>query len=192
MKRSLSFIAAGIALLAFQACAPKTEKSIVENESVDITAETPATLTPEEKRARADSQRVAQAERRRLAYEERLANTPYYTDENGNVVYNRVDVNPSFVGGKDAMTKYLRDNLEFPKEAVDEGLEATLFVDFIVMANGTVREVMVTDEPGEVADQRFKNEAIRVVTAMPKWTPGRQNGKPVDVKYNLPITFQMQ
>jgi periplasmic protein TonB len=66
-----------------------------------------------------------------------------------------------------------------------------VFVDFIVVANGSVREVMTTDMPGEEIDQSLRDEAIRVVSNMPKWVPGRQHGKPVDVKFSLPITFRM-
>ena len=70
-------------------------------------------------------------------------------------------------------------------------MEGTVFVDFVIGANGIVREVVVKDAPGEDVDPSFKTEAIRVVSSMPKWTPGKQNGKPIDVSYSLPVTFQI-
>jgi TonB family protein len=95
------------------------------------------------------------------------------------------------VGGDEAMMKYLKENIVFPKDAEDKGLEGTVFVDFIVLEDGSVLEVSVEDAPGEEVDQSFRDEAIRVVNSMPKWTPGHQGGKPVDVKFSLPITFQI-
>jgi len=87
--------------------------------------------------------------------------------------------------------KYLQDNTNFPKDAEKKGLEATVFVDFIVGANGVVREVGVTDTPGEEVETSFRVEAIRVVSTMPKWIPGRQRGKSVPVRFSLPIAFQI-
>ena len=90
------------------------------------------------------------------------------------------------------MMKYLNDNMTYPKDAEEKGVEGNVFVDFIVAADGSVREAAVTDAPGEEVDQSLRNEAIRVVTGMPKWVPGRQRGKAVDVKFSLPVTFLMR
>jgi len=100
-------------------------------------------------------------------------------------------VAPSYNGGEKAMTKFLNDNVKFPEEAQEKGIEGTVFVDFIIAANGIVREVEVTDETNEDVDQSFRNEAIRVVSSMPAWVPGRQHGKAVDVRFSIPITFEM-
>ena len=190
MKTNLNIFILTAVLVATQACGSRSEKSR-ETTVSDESTENAITLTLAEKRAKIEERRAAQAERRRLAFEERLKSTPYYTDAQGNVVYNKAEVNPSFVGGDEAMMKYLKDNIVFPKEAEEKGLEGTVFVDFVVSASGTVREVTVIDAVGEEIDQSFRDEAIRVVTSMPKWAAGRQNGKPVDVSFSLPITFQL-
>lgn len=190
MKTSFNIFVLGLALVVAQACGSKSEATSETTEAVG-TPENAVVLTVEERRAKMAEVKAALAEKRRLAFEERFKNTPYYTDAQGNIVFNRAEVDPTFVGGDDAMMKYLKDNIVFPKDAEEKGLEGTVFVDFVIAANGSVREVTVTDAVGEDVDQSFRNEAVRVVTAMPKWTAGRQNGKAVDVNFSLPITFQL-
>lgn len=190
MKKSIKIFVLFTFLAVVQSCASKekTAADYVENEVPTVT--TPA-LTLEEKRAINEKRRIALAEKRRLEFEARIKITPFYTDENKNVVYNKAEIDPSFTGGEKAMSKYLRENMKYPAQAEKDALEGTIFVDFIVVANGSVREVMASDMPGEEADQSLRDEAIRVVSNMPKWVPGRQHGKPVDVRFSLPITFRM-
>lgn len=190
MKTSFNIFVLGVALVVAQACGSKSETTNESTEAVG-TPENVVVLSVAEKRAKMDEVRAALAEKRRLAFEERFKNTPYYTDAQGNVVFNKAEVDPSFVGGEKAMMKYLNDNIVFPKDAEEKGLEGTVYVDFVIAANGSVREVTVTDAVGEDVDQSFRDEAVRVVTSMPKWTAGRQNGKAVDVNFSLPITFQL-
>jgi len=118
--------------------------------------------------------------------------TPSYKDAKGNLVYNKADSNPSFVGGNEAMMTYLKENVKFPQDALDKQDEGLVYVDFVIGKNGAVREVEVTEQTNEDVDVSFRSEAARVVASMPKWTPGRQNGKAVDVKYSLPISFEIQ
>lgn len=170
-----------------QACGHKTEK----NEELAV-AETPAVtvvLTAAEKRASAEKARVELAEQRRLEFAELSKTTPYYTLANGEVVYNKAETSPSYTGGEAAMHKYLKDNLEFPPSAEDKGSEGTVYVDFIVGSDGVVREATATSYTYDEVDPAFQTEALRVVNSMPRWIPGRQHGKPVDVKFSVPITF---
>ncbi len=190
MKKSFNIFVLGVALVVAQACGPKSETVSESTEAVG-SPENVVVLTQAEKRAKMDEVRAALAEKRRIAFEERFKKSPYYTDAQGNVVFNKAEVDPSFVGGDKAMMKYLNDNIVFPKDAEEKGLEGTVFVDFVIAANGSVREVTVTDAVGEDVDQSFRDEAVRVVTSMPKWTAGRQNGKEVDVNFSLPITFKL-
>jgi protein TonB len=130
-------------------------------------------------------------EQRRL---ERLAlaeSNPTYTDGMGELVYIMGEVDPAFIGGNKAMMDYLRDNLSYPKDAQNRGEEGTVFVDFIVTKTGSVRGVEITDLDSENVDQSLRDEAIRVVSSMPAWTPGSQLGTTVNVKYSIPITFRM-
>ncbi|MDZ7646165.1 MAG: energy transducer TonB [Cytophagales bacterium] len=105
------------------------------------------------------------------------------------MVYYQTETAPSFVGGDKAMNQFLEDNLQYPVGAEFEDLEGTVFVDFIVSADGSVRDSEVTSYTYDNVDPAFSEEALRVVKMMPPWTPGRQNGAPVDVKFSIPITF---
>jgi TonB family protein len=191
--KNLNIFILAVVLLVTQSCGPKSEKNSEEIVSTDVAVVANATaLTTSERRAKLDAQRAAQEERRRIAFNERIKGSLFYTDAKGTTVFYKTEVDPSFVGGNDAMMKYLEDNIVFPKDAEDKGLEGTVFVDFVISANGTVREAVVTDAPGEEVDQSFRNEAIRLVTSMPKWVPGSQNGKFVDVSFSLPVTFRLR
>jgi TonB family protein len=193
MKKRLNIfflLIALITIIAMQACGTKTEKANDESAAVGTPAET-VSPTVEQRRAKIEAIRAERAERRRVDAEMLAKTTPTYKDADGNLVYNKAETDPSYDGGKDAMTAFLRDNVKFPKEAQDKQLEGTVFVDFVITKNGNVREVLVTDQTNEDVDQSFRTEAIRVVTAMPKWLPGRQHGVAVDVKFSIPITFEM-
>jgi TonB family protein len=198
MKKTLSMILLAASLIVMQACGSKSAENNAESSTHDdsLSNELDAKdkevkLTLAEKREKIKKETAMREERRRLAFEEQAKLNPTFVDSKGKVVYNKAEVDPSFVGGTDAMMKYLKDNVQFPKDAQEEELEGTVFVDFIVTETGNIRDVVVTDAPGEEVDQRFSDEAIRVVSAMPKWTPGEQRGKPVEVKYSLPITFEI-
>ncbi|HOX82575.1 MAG TPA: energy transducer TonB [Chryseolinea sp.] len=199
MKKTLSMILLAASFMAMQACGSKsTENNAAVSTHEDsvkngLTEEnTEVKLTRAEKKAQLAEQTARREERRRLAFEEQTKLNPTFIDSKGKVVYNKAEVDPSFIGGNDAMMKYLNDNIQFPKDAETEGLEGTVFVDFIITEAGDVREVNVINEIDEDVDQRFRDEAIRVVSAMPKWTPGTQRGKPVEVMYSLPISFEIR
>jgi TonB family protein len=193
MKKELNIFIMSLTLLAAGACTSNKSEKAAEEYGVNETPaiSTPSEITLEERRAKLEMQRIARVEKRRIEFEQRIKMTPYYVDEQKNVVYNKAEVDPTFAGGEEAMHKYLQENVKYPEQAEKDALEGTIFVDFIVVANGSVREVMTSDMPGEEADKSLRDEAIRVVSNMPKWVPGRQHGKPVDVKFSLPITFRM-
>lgn len=95
------------------------------------------------------------------------------------------EVMPSFPGGEAALKDYLRDNVRYPKTAISSKVGGTVFVSFIVTKEGAIRDASVTSGIGGGCDE----EAIRVVNNMPRWSPGKQRGKEVDVKYGLSIRF---
>lgn len=192
MKKNLNLFVLAIVLMLAQACGPKTEKNEepIATETPDVKEVT--ALTVAEKRAKLEREKSERLELRRIEFEKQAKLTPTFTDAEGKVVFIISEVAPSFNGGDKAMMEYLRDNIEFPKEAEEKGIEGTVFVDFIVAESGSVRQVEVTDATSDDVDQSFRTEAIRVVSSMPKWVPGRQHGKPVDVKFSIPITFQMR
>lgn len=190
MKHTLLIFLVGLMFATMQACGPKTEKN-EESDAVKTTPVASNNISAAERRANIEKARAQLAEQRRIAYEELVKTTPFYKLENGKLVYNKAETSPSFTGGETAMNKFLEDNLQYPQSAKDDGLEGTVFVDFIVGENGEVREATATSYTFDDVDPAFQAEALRVVNAMPRWIPGRQHGKPVDVKYSIPITFML-
>lgn len=102
-------------------------------------------------------------------------------------VFRVVEVMPEFPGGTDKLMEFIRNNIKYPKEALKEGAEGTSFVSFVVMKDGSIEEVKILRGFNEACDA----EAVRVVSSMPKWDPGKQRGKPVNVEFNLPIKFKL-
>lgn len=188
MKRNLNIFVLVIVMIAAQACGSESKKE--EKIETGKTAE-PVVLTVAEKRAKLEKEKNERAERRQMEIVRLAKLSPTYTDAKGNVVFIISEVAPSYNGGEKAMMKFLEENVEFPEEAKEKGIEGTVFVDFIIAATGIVRQVEVTEETNEDVDQSFRDEAIRVVSAMPVWVPGRQHGKAVDVKFSIPISFEM-
>lgn len=92
---------------------------------------------------------------------------------------------PKFTGGEAEMAKYLTNHLKYPEKAKKEGIKGTVFVSFIIDEEGTVKEPTVVKGIGGGCDE----EALRIISAMPKWTPGSINGKKIPVKIVLPIKF---
>ena len=101
-------------------------------------------------------------------------------------VYDIVEQQPQFPGGTDGLMKYLREAIKYPAEAAKQGIEGRVIVQFVIGSDGTVSDAKLMRPVNPLLDQ----EALRVISAMPKWTPGKQDGKAVAVKYTMPITFR--
>ena len=99
-----------------------------------------------------------------------------------------VEQKPMFPGGDAQMYKWLSDNINYPAAASEEGVQGKVTVQFIVEKDGRISNVHVVRGKHPALDA----EAQRVVAKMPKWTPGRNNGQPVRVTYNLPVTFRLK
>ena len=104
-----------------------------------------------------------------------------------NMVYDVVEVMPQYPGGQIAMMKYIMENIKYPKQIMEEGIQGRVTVSFIVEKDGRVSNVRLLRSVQPALDK----EAVRVVKSMPKWTPGKQNGKPVRVRFNLPVMFKL-
>ena len=104
-----------------------------------------------------------------------------------NMVYDVVEVMPQYPGGQIAMLKYIMENIKYPKQIMEEGIQGRVTVSFIVEKDGRVSNVRLLRSVQPSLDK----EAIRVVKSMPKWTPGKHNGKPVRVRFNLPVMFKL-
>ena len=102
-------------------------------------------------------------------------------------VFAVVEEMPEFPGGMEGLVKYLSENLKYPAEARDNKVTGTVFMSFVVQADGAITDVTTLKGIGAGCDE----EASRVVAAMPPWQPGQQSGKAVAVRYSLPIRFVM-
>jgi TonB family protein len=190
MKKNLVLIISTCLLISMQSCEPKKEKEEKELAQKPI-VENKSSLTKEEKRVAKEQRRLATIEKRNAALAERLKKGIYFTGADGKLIYLKAETEPSFPGGDEAMREYLKKTIEYPTEASENGDEGTVFVDFIVSESGEVREVTVNDESSERGDSYLRDEAMRVVKSMPRWKPGKQQGKAVEVAFNLPITFRL-
>lgn len=103
------------------------------------------------------------------------------------MVFDVVEEMPQFPGGQIAMMKYIMENMKYPKQAMKEGIQGRVTVRFIVEKDGSISDV----RPILSVHPLLNKEAVRVVESMPKWTPGKQNGKPVRVRFNLPVMFKL-
>ncbi len=99
-----------------------------------------------------------------------------------------VEQKPQFPGGETEMYKWLGSNIVYPPAAAEEGVSGRVVVEFVVGKDGSITNVKVVRPRHPALDK----EALRVVKAMPKWIPGRNNGQPVKVTYTLPVTFKLQ
>ena len=100
-----------------------------------------------------------------------------------------VEVMPEFKGGNKAMMEFLMMNMKYPQAAAKAKQQGRAVVGFVVRKDGTVSDVHITKSAGYAV---LDEEAMRVVKAMPAWEPGKQKGKPVNVKYFVPITFRLK
>lgn len=104
------------------------------------------------------------------------------------MVFDVVEVMPQFPGGQIAMMKYIMENMKYPEQAMKEGIQGRVTVRFIVEKDGSISDV----KPVLSVHPLLNKEAVRVVESMPKWTPGKHNGKPVRVRFNLPVMFKLK
>lgn len=103
------------------------------------------------------------------------------------MVFDVVEVMPQYPGGPIAMLKYIMENIKYPEQAMKEGIQGRVTVRFIVEKDGSISDV----RPVLSVHPLLNKEAVRVVESMPKWTPGKQNGKPVRVRFNVPVMFKL-
>ncbi len=95
---------------------------------------------------------------------------------------------PEFPNGEENMYKYLGSNIKYPKDALENGIQGTVVVKFVVEKDGTISNVKAIRKIGGGCDE----EAVRVVKRMPRWKPGKQRGKPVRTEFTLPIQFKLR
>ena len=103
-------------------------------------------------------------------------------------IFITVEQMPMYPGGDGALLGYLRDNIHYPTVAAENGVQGRVVVGFVVERDGSITDVKIL----RGVDPSLDREAMRVVKSMPKWTPGKQNGSAVRVKYQVPVSFRLQ
>ena len=103
-------------------------------------------------------------------------------------VFDVVEEMPSFPGGSAALMSYLSSNTKYPVVAQENGVQGKVIISFVVERDGSISDVKVARS----VDPSLDREAQRVVKSMPRWTPGKQNGQTVRVKYTVPVVFRLQ
>ena len=95
---------------------------------------------------------------------------------------------PEFVGGSQAFATFLQKNLRYPRAAAQAGVQGKVFVEFTIGTDGKIERARTIKGIGFGCDE----EALRVINLMPNWMPGKQSGRPVRVRFTLPIAFQLE
>ncbi len=109
-------------------------------------------------------------------------------EEDDNVVFQVVEKNPEFPGGTKALFEYISSEMKYPAIAAENNIQGRVVCQFTVWKDGTIKDIAVV----RGVDPSLDREAIRVIKSMPKWTPGKQRGKAVNVRFTLPILFRLQ
>ena len=99
-----------------------------------------------------------------------------------------VENQPEFPGGNAAMMKFLSDNIKYPVIAQENGIQGRVICNFVVERDGSITDVQVV----RGVDPSLDKEAVRVIQQMPRWTPGKQRGQAVRVRFTLPVVFRLQ
>ena len=110
-------------------------------------------------------------------------------EEEEEVIFVVVESMPEFPGGQQALFKFLAENVKYPVIAQENGIQGRVICQFVVNKDGSIVDVVAVRSSGEPS---LDKEAIRVIQSMPKWKPGKQRGKPVRVKYTVPVNFRLQ
>jgi len=102
--------------------------------------------------------------------------------------YTIVQEMPVFPGGVEGIMKFISENVKYPTTAVENGLEGKVILRFVVSTDGSVKRIEILRSVDPILDQ----EAIRVISQMPKWKPGKNNGTPAAVWFSVPVTFRLK
>ena len=110
------------------------------------------------------------------------------TEERAKIFGDVAEQMPSFPGGQSKLMEFLAENTRYPEECEETCVQGRVVVSFLVERDGSISHIKVVKSVDPLLDE----EAVRVVSSMPKWIPGSQNGERVGVKYTIPVTFRLQ
>ena len=182
-KFKTGYLAIFISVICFTACDDSTssEKSTASSGGTDTTLSSPidnsaSSATPSKKKRKVSIENVATTK-----------HLKYTKDKEG--VYDFSEVMPAFKSGSSDIEDYINSHIEYPQPALDDNKEGRVNVNFVVDENGKITNAGTA---GAKLGNGLDEEAVRVVSGMPGWTPGTVKGKPVKVRMSLPIVFKIE
>jgi TonB family protein len=189
-----SFIIGSFVLFGLAACHSNDYKSSEDNASSEtMPADTSASSainhsdTAATKTSSSKSTTVARKGKWSIKMPDKSSTMKIEKDREG--VYTRAEAMPEFPGGQTALDNYINNNIEYPQQAIDNNTAGTIKVSFVVDERGKVQDAHVIGTPlGNGLDE----QALRVVSNMPTWKPGKVKGKNVKTRLELPIAFQVE
>lgn len=120
-------------------------------------------------------------------YDVVVINEPSEQDSNSEQIFYEAELDPQFPGGLPGLMNFINDNLRYPAYAKANGIQGKVIVQFVVKKDGSIGQVKVIRKKNPDLDA----EAVRVIKTLPKFIPGKMNGKPVNVWFTLPVTFKI-
>jgi protein TonB len=144
----------------------------------DLDEEVVASKTESKKKNEADMQRDD-------AY---FSGTPSVSESAQDQIFTIVEQMPQYPGGDKALQKFIEKNLQYPSNAMENGVEGTVYISFVVEDNGSITSAKVIRGIGSGCDE----EALRLVNNMPDWKPGKQDGENIRTLMTLPVSFRLQ
>lgn len=169
---------------------PQTKQEDPEPPKPEIVLKTPEILDIVDNDAKADTTGIAPSED--LGGTPQPSPAPPAVDDFVEPAVGHIHINaevmPEFHGGQAALLKWIAENVNYPAAAAENGIEGRVACSFVVNADGSISHVEVLRSKDPLLDK----EAIRVLSRMPNWKPGLQQGKPVRVKFSMPVVFRLQ
>lgn len=108
--------------------------------------------------------------------------------QKNDMVFDVVEQMPEYPGGMQALFEYLSQSIKYPEDAQKQKIEGKVIASFVVRTDGSITDISLFKKVFPSLD----DEAVRVLQGMPKWTPGKQGGKVVNVKYTVPVNFRLK
>lgn len=189
--KSLYVLPLGGFVLSLFACTDGKKPSVQESQPMETQPVEAQSAKPQEapvKEQPRDSVAPFQEEKNQRVATTTPVKEPVKKSSGKDAYENLEDQDPSFPGGDVACMKWLTNNINYPKEAMEKGIEGRVIVRFVVTKNGKITNAEVV----RPVDPLLETEALRVIRSMPDWVPAKRNGQNVDLQFTLPITFRLQ
>ena len=159
----------------------KFAKEMMGQATAQVTPEPETTPLPELPAEEIQKTALPQDKKIKETFETHGKNMP------DSVVFEVVEEMPEFPGGMKALTEYIHKNVKYPAEAHAKGVQGRVIVCFVVKKDGSIADIKTVRS----VDPYLDKEAIRIIAAMPKWKPGKQRGKAVNVRFTVPVMFRL-